>query len=104
MKHYNHEIMTPQNKRLKGIVISITLLLSLPLVFMQFKNEVNWTLSDFIVAAALLFGTGLIIEFVLRKVKKKEHRILLSLIIVALLILIWAELAVGIFGTPISGS
>jgi hypothetical protein len=36
---------------------------------MQFTNEVNWTLFDFVVAGVLLLGTGFICELVIRKVK-----------------------------------
>lgn len=70
---------------------------------MQFTDEVNWTLFDFIAAALLLLGTGLMCELALRKVNKIRHRIALCMAILALLLLIWAELAVGIFGIPISG-
>jgi hypothetical protein len=64
---------------------------------MQFTDEVNWTLPDFIAAGILLFGTGLLCELVLRKVKKTKHRIAICLVILATFLLIWAELAVGIF-------
>ena len=86
-----------QNKRLIGILLAVALLLLIPLIAMQFTDEVNWTLFDFIGAAVLLLGTGLMSEFVLRKVKKTKHRIAICLAILATLFLIWAELAVGIF-------
>ena len=70
---------------------------------MQFTDEVKWTLFDFVVAAVLLLSTGLAIDFVIRKVKSNKYRIALSLTIFAILFLIWAELAVGIFGTALSG-
>ncbi len=62
--------MIMENKRGIGIVLTVVFLLLIPLVAMQFTNEVNWTLSDFVVAAVLLLGTGLIFEFVMRKIKK----------------------------------
>ena len=71
---------------------------------MQFTAEVNWTFLDFIVAGFLLLGTGLLTELVLRKVKTVKYRIAIIMTLLLLLILIWAELAVGIFGTPIGGS
>lgn len=71
---------------------------------MQFSNEVNWSIMDFVVAGVLLFGTGLTIEFVLRKVKTRKNRILVCGIILLLLLLIWIELAVGLFGSPIAGN
>lgn len=96
--------MKTQNKRFKGIVFSVAILLLIPLIAMQFTDEVNWALSDFVIAGILLLGTGLIIEFVIRRVKTKENRIALIAVTVAVLLLIWAELAVGIFGTPLAGS
>jgi len=97
-------MMVIQNKRLFGILISKAFLLLIPLIAMQFSDEVNWKIADFAIAGVLLLATGLICEFVLQKVKKKENRIALIVVIIALLLLIWAELAVGIFGTPLAGS
>jgi peptidoglycan/LPS O-acetylase OafA/YrhL len=96
--------MIIQNKRLIGIVLAVVLLLLIPLIAMQFTNEVNWELSDFVVMGVLLLGTGLLCELVLRKVKKTEHRVLICGALLIALFLIWAELAVGIFGTPFAGS
>ncbi|WP_104734495.1 hypothetical protein [Hanstruepera ponticola] len=96
--------MLTQNKRLITIMLSVGLLLLIPLIGMQFSNDVNWTVSDFLVAGGLLLGAGLTIEIVIRTIKKKQTRILLILIIAAILLLTWAELAVGVFGTPFAGS
>jgi hypothetical protein len=93
-----------RNKRLIAIVFTAALILLIPLIAMQFTNEVNWNLFDFVVAGGLLLGTGLICEFVLRKVTKMQHRIAICAGILALFFLIWIELAVGIFGTPFAGS
>lgn len=93
-----------ENRRLLYIVIAIAIILLIPLIAMQFSEEVNWSLFDFIIAATLLLVTGLLCEFVLRKVKEKNHRIIICVIILAILILVWLELAVGIIGTPFSGS
>ena len=96
--------MTIQNKRLTGILLAVTVVLLVPFIAMQFTTEVVWILSDFVVAGGLLLGTGLLCEFVLRKVKKAKHRIMLCGAILMVLLLIWAELAVGLFGTPFAGS
>jgi len=96
--------MTTQNKRLTGILTTIAVLLLIPLIAMQFSPGVDWSPVDFTVAGVLLFGTGLSCELVLRKVKKTVHRILICGAILLALLLIWMELAVGIFGTPFAGS
>jgi hypothetical protein len=96
--------MIMQNKRLIGIVLTVTLLLLIPLIAMQFTNEVQWDSRDFIIMGVLLLGTGLMCELVMRMVKKIQHRVFLIATILVALFLIWAELAVGIFGTPFAGS
>jgi ABC-type Mn2+/Zn2+ transport system permease subunit len=96
--------MIMKNKRLIGIILTVALLLLIPLIAMQFTDEVNWTLFDFLIAGVLLLGTGLLCELVMRKVTKIEHRIAICVVILAALVLIWIELAVGIFGTPFAGS
>lgn len=63
-----------------------------------------WTLSDFIIMGVLLFGTGLLLSFAFSKVKNFNQRIIIGCIILLAFFLIWAELAVGIFGTPFAGS
>lgn len=96
--------MITQNKRLIGIIITVALILLIPLIAMQFTNEVKWDLRDFVVMGGLLLGTGLMCELVLRKVKKRESRIFICAALVVALFLIWAELAVGIVGSPFAGS
>ena len=96
--------MIVQNKRLIIILIAVAVLLSIPFIAMQFTDEVNWTLFDFVVAGALLLGTGLMCEFVLRKASKTKYKIAICLAILAAFLLVWAELAVGIFGTAFGGS
>ncbi len=95
--------MTPRIKR-SGLIISISLLILLiPLLAMQFTSEVNWGPGDFLVAGILLIGLGFCVELVLRK-KQTKTKIALGLGIFLILLLIWIEMAVGIFGTPISGT
>lgn len=93
-----------KNKRLKIILTAAGILLSIPFIAMQFTNEVNWTPGDFIIMGVLLFGTGLLCEFVMRKVKNTNKRIMICAALLFVFLLIWAELAVGIFGTPFAGS
>ena len=96
--------MIIQNNRLIIILITSLVILFIPLIAMQFTDEVNWTIFDFVIAGILLIGTGLVCEFTLRKIKKTKYRIAIILAILVILFLIWAELAVGIFGSPFSGN
>ncbi len=96
--------MTANNNRLTIILSAAGLLLLLPLVAMQFTNEVNWSVSDFMIAGILLFGTGGLIELTIRKINQVSLRVWVIFGILLVLFLVWAELAVGIFGTPFAGS
>lgn len=71
---------------------------------MQFTDEVDWSAFDFIIMGILLLITGLSIEFVLRTFKHLQDRILIGGVILFIFFLVWAELAVGIFGSPWAGS
>ena len=85
-----------KNKNLPLIISVVTILLFIPLIAMQFTNEVNWGILDFIVSAILLLSTGLAFNFVIQKVKNTKLKIAICLAILAVLLLIWTELAVGI--------
>ena len=84
--------------------LGTVLILLIPLVAMQFTDEVVWDLTDFAVAGVLLFITGLVLTFTTKRCKKPAHRIIATVVIVGILLLVWAELGVGIFGTPWAGS
>lgn len=86
------------------IGLVVLLLLTMPWVAMQFTTEVQWTRSDFGIAALLLGCTGLLVEVVLRTVRHRRGRMALVLLLLASLALVWGELAVGLFGTPWAGS
>jgi hypothetical protein len=90
-------------KRIIRLIAFVVILLTIPLVAMQLTDEINWSLGDFAMAGALLFGLGLALELVKKKVSNKVHRVIAVLILVMLSFLIWAELGVGIFGTPFAG-
>ncbi|MEP0265220.1 hypothetical protein [Dokdonia sp.] len=93
-----------KNKRNSVIILITVVILLIPLIAMQFTDEVHWTLSDFIIAGALLLGTGYVIDFILRKIKHVKYRIPIIITVLIVLLLIWAELAVGLFGTLVQGN
>lgn len=93
-----------KNKSLIIILATLAILLLIPFIAMQFTDEVNWTSLDFVTMGILLLCTGLMCEFVLRKVTKRVNRITLCVVVVVIFLLIWIELAVGLFGTPFAGS
>ena len=88
----------------KWSVFSPLLLLLLPLLGMFVSNEVNWSFFDFIVMGILILSFSFGIKQVLKTTKNTKYRILIIGLILILFLLIWAELAVGIFDSPFAGS
>lgn len=84
--------------------MTVGVLLLIPLLAMQFTNEVDWKIGDFLIMGFLFIGTVFLCEFIMRKTKSITNRIVFCGVILISLILIWAELAVGLFGTPFAGS
>lgn len=83
-------------KRMVVAASIIVLILLTPLIAMQFTNEVNWTVTDFIVAAVILTMTALLIELSIQLVDRIRTRGWLITAVVLLTLYIWVELAVGI--------
>lgn len=97
--------MTTTNIRLIGILVTAGALLSVPFFAMKLGAEgVKWTATDFVAAGVMLFGAGLAIEAALRLITKLEYRVAACAVILLGLFMVWAELAVGVFGTRFAGS
>lgn len=94
----------PLVKSISIVLLTVASLLMVPLVAMQFTNEVDWTLSDFVVMGVLLIGTGLTLVAALRMVRTPRNRAIACVAILGAFFLVWVELAVGLFGTPFAGS
>ncbi len=74
-------------------------LVALPLVAMQFTQEVDWTPSDFAFAAAMIGGVGIAFELAVRTSASAAYRIAAGLALLAAFLLVWINLAVGIIGS-----
>jgi hypothetical protein len=79
-------------------------LLLIPLIGMTITEEINWSLLDFLIMGVLLTFLGIGINIVINRTMNLKNRILYIGILVLMLLFIWAELAVGIFGTPFAGN
>jgi hypothetical protein len=77
-----------------GLVTACILLL--PLVAMQITDEVDWGLADFVLAGALLVGTGLLLELAVRKPGSVAYRVAATAIGVAAIVLGEADDAPGL--------
>lgn len=83
--------------RIAGWGGAITLLI-LPLIAMQFTDEVDWTPGDFLAAALLLGATGVSMEAFFRKSPNWIYRVAGGIAAGSGLLLVWSVLAVGIIG------
>jgi hypothetical protein len=88
-----------RNKNIWRIALVTAFLLLIPLVAMQFSDEVDWNLFDFVVAGTLLFGSGLAYELIARKGGNIAYRAAVGVAVAASLLLVWINLAVGIIGS-----
>jgi hypothetical protein len=91
-----------KNKKLR--VLYPQFLLIVPLIGMSITEEVNWSLFDFIIMGALILSVSIGIRFILNKTKNVKNRIIYMGILGLLCLLVWAELAIGVFGTPFAGN
>ena len=76
----------------------------MPLVAISLNDDINWTALDFAAAWFLLFTTGISYELLRLKVTNSKKRLIFSFILFLVFVLIWLELAVGVVGTPFSGT
>lgn len=80
--------------------VAVTMLiLSVPLISMAFTSEVAWDGLDFAVAAALVMGTGLVFELIMRHSNQTIYRLASFVAIFTALLLVWVNLAVGLIGS-----
>ncbi len=96
--------MTRFNRKI-GILKSLffaVITLMVPLIGMVISDEVNWEGADFIIGFLLIFCFVFLLQW-LYFILPKSYRIVGLAIVIILFLLLWAELAVGIFGSPFAG-
>ena len=87
-----------QKKKLVRVVVGSAVILLVPLVAMQFTDEVNWDLADFVIAGTLLTGTGTAFEFLASRGDNSTYRAGAALAAATALFLVWTIGAVGLIG------
>lgn len=90
-------------KRFSILTFAPLALLLIPLIAMQYSDEVHWTLIDFAIMGVLLLVAGIWTQRVVKRVKSFPGRATYIILIILLFLMLWAEMAVGIFGTPLAG-
>ena len=81
-----------------GIMFAAAFILLVPLLAMQITDQVTWTPADFVVAWALLVGTGVAYKLATRTASNTAYRAAVGIAVVTSLILVWLNLAVGLIG------
>ena len=100
----NLKAQRPVAQQLLFVVLGTLAILSVPLIAMQFTSDVVWGILDFAVMGALLMTIGSTYVFAARLVRTPQYRIILGAALALVLFVCWAELAVGVFGSPFAGS
>jgi len=72
-------------------------LLLAPLAAMQVTDQVDWSAADFAIFGAMLVAACGVYEAAVRLTASRVHRAGLGLVIVATFLVVWLQLAVGIF-------
>ena len=89
--------------RIKRILVASSSLLIIPLFFTVISDEFNWSFFDFIIMGFMMIFVGILFELVSRVIKSGKRKKILYGLIILLFLLLWAELGVGIFNSPIAG-
>ncbi len=79
-------------------------LLWIPFIGMKLSDEVNWSIYDFMTMGVLLIVAGLGVNVLMNKTKNSQYRFLYIAFLILAFLLVWAELAVGVFGSPFAGT
>ena len=77
--------------------------LLIPLIAMVISDEVQWSVFDFLIMGGLLISFALIGNYIYTSFKDQKRTWLLYILVLVFL-LFWAEIAVGIFNSPVAGN
>ena len=84
-------------------LFSLTPLL-IPWFMMQIADDVNWSFADFAMMGGMLLILGQVLYFLVNATSRSKHAVALTIVVLLLFLLTWAELGVGLFGTPFAGN
>lgn len=91
--------MKNRTKRLGIWGIATGILLLIPLIAMQFTDEVNWEIADFVIMGTVLMAIGLLYELIARRSGKTIYRTAFGVGLLGAFLLFWVNGAVGIIGS-----
>jgi len=91
-------------KRRFILLLLAALVWTIPVIAMLVTGEVHWSLFDFAAAAVLLGIAALLADAIFGRFASTRARITALACLVLAFAIVWAELAVGVFGSVFSGS
>jgi predicted ferric reductase len=95
---------TMKKKTIHIILYTIGGILALALISDVTSEEMQWSAADYLIAAVILLAAAASIVFIKRKITGRRARLTAFVILAILFVLVWGELAVGLFGTPWAGN
>ena len=87
------------NKRVFGIFAVIVSLLLIPFIAMQFTDEVQWDVTDFMIMGSVLILIVFSYELIARRSDKTNYRVGFGVGLLGAFLLFWVNGAVGIIGS-----
>ncbi len=92
------------NRAQRFILFGILFILTVPFIEQLDGNaSFNWSSFDFVLAFVILFTLGFGLEYLVRTIQSRRLKWLAILGVILFFVLLWGELAVGIFNSPIAG-
>ncbi len=92
------------NRAQRFILTGILFILTVPYIEQLDGNATfDWGCFDFVLAFVILLTFGFGLEYLVRTIQSRRLKWLAILGIILFFVLLWGELAVGIFNSPISG-
>ena len=67
------------------------------------SDQVMWSIYDFLIGGGLIFVFATI-EVILWNKLKSQHKLFVVLFVLLVFLILWAEMAVGLFDSPLAGS
>lgn len=87
------------SKSIVVLALLTALVLAVPLVAMQFTEEVNWSVGDFLVMGILIFSSGLSYVLITRYVTNAVYKVAIIVALGSTFLMMWVNLAVGLIGS-----
>lgn len=94
MKKHRHLI-----ESIPLVALATVVILMIPLIAMQFSDEVDWSLADFVIMGVLIFVTGSSYVALSRKMPNVVYKLAMAFAIGSAFLMVWANLAVGLIGS-----